>query len=99
MVTTRMTEALPITIPSAVNRDRTLFALRARTLNRKASPSCMRSSAGAGLFQELLGLTAGGIVGRERQIQIPDQEFPRSIQVALGLDVGLGALEHQLGVV
>src|ERR1044071_6615675 len=97
MVTTRITEATPITIPRAVSPDRTGLARNACALNFSASPRNMRSA--SRLLQQLFRVGARRVVGGERSGQILPQQLPGGLQVAVVLDVRFGFGEHELGAV
>src|SRR5258708_15332820 len=99
MVTTRMTEAFPITSPSAVRKLRTLFAHNDCTLNRSASRINMSQAPASGtlrLAKQLLGLFARRILGREFRLKITLQQDLGLIQIALLLYIRAGAGENHL---
>src|SRR5258708_35465732 len=94
MVTTRITEALPITRPRAVRKARNLLARRALREERRASRWNMLPR---NFLQQIFGSLARGIVGRKVALQILLQQLARFIQVAVLADVGLGAGKEHLG--
>src|SRR5205823_6103946 len=101
MVTTRMTLAVPMTMPSPVRRVRTGLARRASALKRKASPMKPRtgrfdgfdpSARGIGLaalrlLEELLGVGPRRIVRREGQGHVVLEKIPRNSKITLGFYV------------
>src|SRR5258708_5016069 len=104
MVTTRITDAFPITSPRAVRKLRTLFAHNDCTLNRSASriniswPLSLPSGA-LRIAEQLFGLFARRIVGREFRLQITFQQDFGLIQIALLLHIGAGPGENHLGTI
>src|ERR1051326_3880822 len=98
MVTTRMTEAVPITIPRPVRRERTGFARSAWALKLKASRRCMGLRLAAPyLVEELFGFRLGRIVGGQIQTHVLLEQVAGNIQISFALDVDLGAREDHLG--
>src|SRR5205823_6119094 len=89
IVTTRMTLAVPMTIPSPVRRVRAGLARRASALKRKASPIKPRTGrfdvfdpsapdtglAALRLLEELLGVGTGRIFWREGQGHVVLEEI------------------------
>src|SRR5579862_7582876 len=97
MVTTRITEAFPITSPRAVRKLRNLLARRASQLNRSASPKYTGLRGSSGLLQQSFGLLARRIVRRQVALQVLAQQIPRLLQVASLFDVDAGACEIHRG--
>src|SRR5262245_20196749 len=98
MVTTRITEATPITIPSAVRMERTGLERNACALNLRDSPKNMPRS-GPCLFEKLFGLGAWRIVGRESGREVLLEKLAGGVQIASVPDVGVRFGEHHLGAV
>src|SRR5436190_8855980 len=109
MVTTRITDATPITMPSAVSTERIGLARKACALNLSDSPrnigyrtlphltyACHLT---ARLLKQLFRLRARRIVGREPCAQVLPQQLARGFQIAAILDVGFGLGEDDFGAV
>src|SRR5208283_1450814 len=94
MVTTRITEAVPITMPSPVSRERTGLARNAWRLKRSDSPNSM-SGLAARLAKQAQGFGSRRILGGELRAQISLQDFA-CLRLASGLDVEIGFGKHQL---
>src|SRR5215467_6914292 len=97
MVTTRITEATPITMPRPVRTERTGLARSACTLNFSDSPSSM--SSGSRLLEKLAGFGARRIVGGKVGSEIALQQLARQIQIPATPDVGVGTGEHDFRTV
>src|SRR5450755_4900009 len=91
-----MTEAVPMTIPSAVRKERTGLALRALMLKSRASPRNMGLPAGS-LFEKFFSRGARRIVRTQLRLKIPLQQFARDLKVAALLNVSVGAGVDHLG--
>src|ERR1044072_1105609 len=96
MVTTRMTEAVPMTIPRPVSSDRTGFALRAWTLNFSAS--ARNNLAPLRHPEELLRVGPGGILGRQLHGHVTLEEILCNLKILLLLNqylcLGVDHLRH-----
>src|SRR6266436_5257253 len=97
IVTTRITEALPITRPSAVRKVRILFAWSACRLNRRDSVKFfipdLRSR---NFFEHLFREFARRIVRGQIAFQVLLQQILRLIQVSTLLDVSVSMSEHDV---
>src|SRR5947208_7692373 len=91
MVTTRITDAVPITMPNPVSIDRTLFWRSACTLKLRASPIRMGLAA-FDFLQELPGFPARRIVRREIVgVEVFLQQLASLSRVSLGVNQAIGA--------
>ena len=86
MVTTRITEAVPITMPERGEQGADgIGAKRLRAELERFAEEHGPGLAALHLLEELLGFGARRIVGRQRTIQVALEQFSRNIQIALVL--------------
>src|SRR5579872_4089118 len=95
MVTTRITDAVPMTMPRPVSSERTGLARSACVLKRMASPKNIGGLPAADLAQELGRLSARRIVRRQIQAEVPFQKAFGLRQVVAALYIDVGANEYQ----
>src|SRR5712692_6492004 len=99
MVTTRMTDALPITMPSPVRNERAGLARSSLTLNRRASPRCIAGLAAGNLLEELLRLGARRVIGCQAGGKIAFEQRLRRLEIPFIPDVGFSSREQKLRTV
>src|SRR5579862_327848 len=100
MVTTRITEAVPMTIPRPVRMERMGLARKACALKRTASPKNMEQGLGAPhLAQEFFGLRSRRIVRGEGHAQVTLQQIFGLVQIAIVLDVKIRLRKNDPGTV